>query len=178
MSAFAHFGTNEWVILFLVLLLGWLLGLISRAGGARKWRRAYEAERDARIEEQRDRDAALTTANARIAELEAAAAAAPVATKSAKLMPVSATPVTTPETLDLRRDDLSIIRGIGRGGERRLNAQGIYRYTDITGLSPADEAELEKLLGADPGYIEQEQWREQAALLEAGRADEHKAKFG
>jgi predicted flap endonuclease-1-like 5' DNA nuclease len=170
MPAFAHFGTNEWVILFLVLLLGWLLGLISRAGGARKWRRAYESERDARIEEQRDHEAALTAANTRVTELEAA--------QAPKVMPVSSTPVVTPETLDLRRDDLSIIRGIGRGGERRLNAQGLYRYTDIASLSPADEAELEQALGADPGYIEQEQWREQAALLEAGRGDEHKAKFG
>ncbi len=171
MPAFAHFGTNEWVILFLVLLLGWLLGLISRAGGARKWRRAYEAERDARIEEQRDHEAALATANTRIAELEAArtapVAAAPVVT-----------PTVTPDTLDLRRDDLSAIRGIGRGGERRLNAQGIYRYADIANLSPADEEALEQKLGADPGYIEQERWREQAALLDAGRVDEHRAKFG
>jgi predicted flap endonuclease-1-like 5' DNA nuclease len=171
MPAFAHFGTNEWVVLFLVLLLGWLLGLISRAGGARKWRRAYEAERDARIEEQRDHEAALATANTRISELEAA--------RTAKVVPAPVvTPTATPETLDLRRDDLSLIRGIGRGGERRLNAQGIYRYSDIAGLSPAEEEVLEESLGADPGYIQQERWREQAALLEAGRADEHKATFG
>jgi predicted flap endonuclease-1-like 5' DNA nuclease len=173
MPAFAHFGTNEWVILFLVLLLGWLLGLVSRSGGA-KWRRAYEAERDARIEEQRERDAALATANTRIAELEAAARPVPVAAAHA---PVVA-PVATAETLDLRRDDLSAIRGIGRGGERRLNAQGLYRYADIVGLSRADEEALEQKLGADPGYIEQERWREQAALLDAGRTDEHRATFG
>jgi predicted flap endonuclease-1-like 5' DNA nuclease len=170
MPAFAHFGTNEWVILFLVLLLGWLLGLVSRSGGA-KWRRAYEAERDARIEEQRDRDAALATANARIAELETTR---PVKTAAAP----TTTPVATPDTLDLRRDDLSVIRGIGKGGERRLNAQGIYRYADVASLSPADEEALEQKLGADPGYIEQERWREQAALLDGGRADEHRATFG
>ena len=45
-----EFTTNQWAILFLVLVLGWLLGLISRSGG-KKWKRAYEAERDARIEE-------------------------------------------------------------------------------------------------------------------------------
>ena len=71
------FTTNQWAILFLVLLLGWLLGLISRSGGA-KWRRAYETERDARIEERREHDAALTTATARIAELERARPAAAV----------------------------------------------------------------------------------------------------
>ena len=53
------FTTNQWAILFLVLVLGWLLGLISRSGGA-KWRRAYEAERDARVEEQREHNMALS----------------------------------------------------------------------------------------------------------------------
>jgi predicted flap endonuclease-1-like 5' DNA nuclease len=172
MPAFANFGTNEWVVLFLVLVLGWLLGLVSRSGGA-KWRRAYEAERDARIEEQRDRDAVLATANARIAELEAAAVTPVVAAPV-----VAPTKVTTAETLDLRRDDLSVIHGIGKGGERRLNASGIYRYSDIAALSPADEEALEEKLGADPGYIEQEKWREQAALLDAGKIDEHRARFG
>jgi predicted flap endonuclease-1-like 5' DNA nuclease len=169
MPAFANFGTNEWVVLFLVLVLGWLLGLISRSGGA-KWRRAYEAERDARIEEQRDHEAALATANARIADLETKRAGA-----TTLLAPGRAT---TPETLDLRRDDLSLIRGIGKSGERRLNGNGIYRYADIVNLTPADEAALEEKLGADPGYIEQEKWREQAALLDDGKADEHRATYG
>ncbi|UAK24972.1 hypothetical protein [Sphingomonas nostoxanthinifaciens] len=163
------FTTNQWAILFLVLVLGWLLGLVSRSGGA-KWRRAYEAERDARIEEQRDAAAAIDAANARIVALESA--------RPAVVAPVVSAPVTTANTLDLTRDDLARIQGIGTGGERRLNAEGIYRYSDITSLSPADETALEERMGADHGYIEQERWREQAALLEAGRVDEHRAKFG
>lgn len=170
MPAFANFGTNEWVVLFLVLVLGWLLGLVSRSGGA-KWRRAYEAERDARIEEQRDHAAALATANRRITELEAERPAPVVAPV------VAPARVATPETLDLRRDDLSMIRGIGKGGERRLNANGVYRYADIAGLSPTEVTELETKLGADPGYIDQEKWREQAALLEAGKIEEHRAQY-
>jgi len=163
------FTTNQWVILFLVLVLGWLLGLISRSGGA-KWRRAYEAERDARVEEQHEHNAALAEAHERIAELERArpaAATAPLAASTA-----------TPETLDLTRDDLALIRGVGPAGERRLNAEGIYRYTDITRLSPAEEAALEERMGADAGYIEQERWREQAALLAEGKVEEHRAAFG
>jgi predicted flap endonuclease-1-like 5' DNA nuclease len=166
-----EFTTSQWAILFLVLVLGWLLGLLSRSGG-KKWKRAYEAERDARADEQ----AELEAARARIAELEAARPAvvtAPVAEE-----PVEAAPVTTTETLDLTRDDLSRIRGIGAAGQRRLNEEGIYRYSDITGLTPAEEAELEQRLGADEGYIEQEQWREQAALLESGQDDQHRATFG
>ena len=166
-----EFTTNQWAILFLVLVLGWLLGLASRPGG-RKWKRAYQAERDARADEQ----AELEAARARVAELEAARSAAPAA--AVVEPPVAAAPVTTTETLDLTRDDLSLIRGIGAAGQRRLNEEGIYRYSDITGLTPAEEAELEKRLGADDGYIEQEQWREQAALLESGQIDQHRATFG
>ena len=33
-------------------------------------------------------------------------------------------------------------------------------------------------MGADHGYIEQEQWREQAALLADGKQDEHQRRFG
>ena len=163
-----EFTTNQWAILFLVLVLGWLLGLISRSGG-KKWRRAYEAERDARAEEQAELDAA----RARIAELEAARPAAVVA--EPKLAPA---PVATPETLDLRRDDLARIRGVGPAGERRLNEEGIHRYADIAALTPEEELALEQRLGADEGYIEQERWREQAALLDAGKLDEHRARFG
>ncbi|WP_294394423.1 hypothetical protein [uncultured Sphingomonas sp.] len=165
------FTTTEWAILFLVLLLGWLLGLISRSG--KKWRRLYESERDARAEEQREHEVALSAANARIAELERGRVA-----PAAAGAPLAGTATSTPDTLDLTHDDLTRIRGIGRSGERRLNAEGIYRYSDLVALTPAQEASLEHKLGADDGYIEQEQWREQAALLDAGRQDEHRARFG
>ena len=163
------FTTNQLAILFLVLLLGWLLGLISRSGGA-KWRRAYEAERDARTAEQRDHAAALAAAEARIAELERA--------RPAVAAPVAAPVPSRTETLDLTRDDLARIHGIGAAGERRLNAEGIYRYADITALTPAEETALEDRMGADHGYIEQERWREQAAMLAQGKTDEHRATFG
>ncbi|WP_174273206.1 hypothetical protein [Sphingomonas bacterium] len=165
------FTTNQWVVLFLVLLLGWLLGLISRSGSA-KWRRAYEAERDARIEENREHAAALETANARVAELERAR---PVTAPT--VAPVAA-PVATAATLDLTRDDLGRIRGIGAPGEKRLNEVGVYRYADLANLSSANETALEEKLGADPGYIDQEKWREQAALLADGKIDEHRATYG
>lgn len=162
------FTTSQWAILFLVLLLGWLLGLISRAGG-KKWRLAYEAERDARIEDRREHAAELEAANAHIVDLERVRPAAGVAA------PASAP---TAATLDLRKDDLARIRGIGAAGERRLNDEGIYRYADIAGMSPADEAALERRMGAEDGYIEQEQWRDQAALLAAGDIAEHSRRFG
>ena len=59
------FTVNQWAILFLVLVLGWLLGMMSRSGSAR-WRRAAAEERAARDRVETERDAA----RARIAELE------------------------------------------------------------------------------------------------------------
>jgi len=173
-----EFTTNQWAILFLVLVLGWLLGLVSRSGG-KKWRRAYEAERDARAEEQ----AELEAARARIAELETpkpTRVREHATTRTAVVREPVAAPAPAPaaETLDLRHDDLARIRGIGAAGERRLNEEGIYRYADIIGLTDEEEAALERRLGADQGYIEQEQWREQAAMLDAGKVDEHRATYG
>ncbi|WP_116091654.1 hypothetical protein [Sphingomonas crusticola] len=171
-----EFTTNQWAILFLVLVLGWLLGLISRSGG-KKWKLAYEAERDARIDEQRH----LEAANARIVELENER---PVVVTPTTVAPVAAAePVTiaqrtTGDRFDSSRDDLSLIRGIGAAGQRRLNEEGIYRYADIAAMTPAEEAALEEKLGADEGYIEQERWREQAALLADGKLDEHRATYG
>lgn len=160
------FTTQQWVILFLVFVLGWLLGLLSRS--TKKVRRAYEAERDARVQEQREHAAALETAQARIVELEREGRA-----------PTRAVPNTTASSasLDLRRDDLSLIRGLGREGEQDLNEEGIYRYRQIVDLTRGEEAELEDRLGADRGYIEQERWREQASLLDDGRVDEHRSRY-
>lgn len=60
-----EFTTNQWAILLLVLVLGWLLGLLSASGGGR-WRREYEREREAR----RADEARLQAADARVAEYE------------------------------------------------------------------------------------------------------------
>ena len=67
------FTTNQWAILALVLLLGWLLGLASRSSG-RGWKREAADERARRrIAEER-----LDVAHARIAELERHPVVAPV----------------------------------------------------------------------------------------------------
>lgn len=52
------FTTNQWIVVALVLLAGWLLGMMSRSGGA-KWRTQYETERDAHKKLRSDYDAHL-----------------------------------------------------------------------------------------------------------------------
>jgi predicted flap endonuclease-1-like 5' DNA nuclease len=160
-SAMLGFTPNQWIILFLVLVLGWLLGLLSRSGGGR-WKREYEREREARQSE----ETRIRAANERIAELERHAP--PVGAATGAGIGAAARG---------HRDDLSLIRGIGRSGETRLNEFGITRYRDLTALSPADEAALEGRLGTEPGLIAREQWREQADLLAHGKADEHRQRF-
>ena len=162
------FTTNQWAILALVLILGWLLGLMSRSGGGR-WRHEYEREHRERLALEAGREAhesRYRAANERIAELERHAP--PVSGSTGAGVAAAASG---------RRDDLSLIHGIGRDGETRLNDFGLYRYRDITALSPADEAALEGRLGAEPGMIRRDRWREQAEMLAAGHVREHRERF-
>jgi predicted flap endonuclease-1-like 5' DNA nuclease len=187
-----EFSTNQWAVIGLVLILGWLFGLLMRSG-AGKWRRAFEQERALRIATEKERDthatrltelegererrielerereghiARTTAANARIAELERDQPAFSGATAGSVVAAAAG-----------RRDDLALIHGIGRSGESRLNDLGVYSYGDIIGLSPADEAALEGRLGAEPGAIADGKWREQADLLKHGKTEEQAKLF-
>jgi predicted flap endonuclease-1-like 5' DNA nuclease len=186
------FTTNQWIILALVLILGWLLGLMTMTGG-RKWKKAFEseraarvvadgeivrlttenerlaAERDQRIAVEKERDSLLArsaAANARIAELEKHSPA--IGSRTAGTIAAAASG---------QRDDLARIYGIGRGGETRLNELGLHRYADVIEMSPNDEASLEGWLGLSPGTIADERWREQADMLRRGEFDEHARRF-
>lgn len=53
-----NFTGNGWMILGLTLVIGWLLGLLSRSGGG-KWKAAYNRERDAHLALRKDYDAHL-----------------------------------------------------------------------------------------------------------------------
>lgn len=186
------FTTNQWVVLALVLVLGWFLGMLMFAGG-RKWRKAFEAERQARIaadtendrlaqnitelegererrialEEERDAHLARAdAANNRIAELEK---------RSAFVNPDTAGSIAAAASGN--RDDLSLIFGVGRAGEIKLNELGIHRFADIITLSLADEAALEGRMGLAPGTIADERWRDQAEMLRKGKYDDHARMF-
>lgn len=161
------FTTDQWAIVALVLVLGWLLGLLSRTGGAR-WRREAESERAARIAAERDRDARVEAANARIAELERHAPPVTAAGTGGSIAAAAAG----------RLDDLTLIHGIDRARETQLNDAGIHGYRDIAGMSDTDEAALEARLALPTGLIRREQWREQAELLRAGKVDEVRRRWG
>ncbi len=52
------FTLNQWAVVALVFVAGWLVGLMSRSG-SKKWRLRYEAERDAHLAARRDYEARL-----------------------------------------------------------------------------------------------------------------------
>lgn len=165
--------------LALALLAGWLLGLASNRSG-RKWRDRYEAEEAAHLA-QRDE---LAAANARIQELEAINAR--LERSVADRRPVAPVADAAPNKRDSAirswfyggTDVLARIHGIDEHRERQLNQLGIQHFRDIENLPREDELPLEERLGLPRGTIVEERWREQAALLRAGRTDEHAGRFG
>ena len=52
------------------------------------------------------------------------------------------------------------------------------RYADLASLSDTDEIALERRIGLPAGFIQREQWREQAALLAEGKGQDHHVRFG
>jgi predicted flap endonuclease-1-like 5' DNA nuclease len=165
-AAMVEFTTNQWIILGLVLVLGWLLGLASRSGGG-KWKRAYREEQDAHAAYSTENEARIKASNERIAELDRNAPLIGAGTASA-----------IGGAARGQRDNLSQIRGVDRDLEIRLNECGVHSFRDVARISRAEQAELEGRLGLEPGRIDHEAWRDQAALLARGRVDEHHAEFG
>lgn len=162
------FTINEWAIVALVFVLGWLLGLASRSD--RRWRRQYEEERAAHAALRRDHDdlqrdhrAHIAAADTRTADLERRAPAVTAGTVGATAVANAATPG--------HRDDLTRIDGIDAHDEVRLNEAGIHDYRDLAALSGNDAAALEGQLGYTQGRIDSQRWREQAARLADSRMD-------
>jgi predicted flap endonuclease-1-like 5' DNA nuclease len=157
------FTANQWAILALVLILGWLMGLLSRSGGA-KWRRAYQDE----VAVRRNVETQHAAARERIVELERQNAH-PVGPGTAGAIGAAAAG---------NRDDLALIHGIGRTREISLNDAGIHSYRQVEALSDSDAAALEARLGLKSGTIAYEEWREQAAALREHGVDAHRTRWG
>jgi len=156
------FTTNQIVILALVLVLGWLLGLASRSGGA-KWK-AQAAEDRARADAA---EARIAAADARIAELERHAPAVGVGTAGSIAAAARG-----------GRDDLTVIRGVDGARETQMNDAGYHSFAQVARMSDTDAAALEGRLALTSGEVDRQEWREQARLLAARNHDEHRRRWG
>ena len=176
MSDLPYTTPLQFIGLALALVAGWLLGMATSAGG-RRWRERYEAERDAHAAVRNE----LAAANTQIRDLEAANAQ--LERRQADMRPLPASDPAPRRDSAIRSwfyggtDVLARIHGIDEHRERQLNELGIQHFRDIEGLRPEDELPLEERLGIPRGTIVDERWREQAALLRAGRTDEHLRRF-
>ncbi|WP_084582198.1 hypothetical protein [Sphingomonas azotifigens] len=176
MSDLPYTTPLQFIGLALALVAGWLLGMATSAGG-RRWRERYEAERDAHAAARNE----LTAANAQIRELETANAQLERRQTEMRALPASDPAPRRDSAIRSwfygGTDVLARIHGIDEHRERQLNELGIQHFRDIEDLRPEDELALEERLGLPRGTIVGEHWREQAALLRAGRTDEHLRRF-
>lgn len=197
---------TQFIALGLLFLVGWLWGYASHNGG-RKWRRRHEEATQKYAAYRNEAESDLRDAKHRIATLEAANASperqnagdkAAITGPKAKLPPAPPTMSSTSAPLALANtqpgslgdkpqkgglgvggpDDLTRIRGIDTLLGTRLVALGVTRYDDIEKLSAVDEMALEHRLALPVGLVAREQWRDQAALLRAGKDSEHRERFG
>lgn len=91
---------------------------------------------------------------------EAPKADADVAADAASLP--AARPVALLDTAPAETDDLKLIKGIGPGLEKQLNALGVYRFDQIAAFSDADLAWVDANLTAFKGRCFRDDWIGQA----------------
>lgn len=92
--------------------------------------------------------------------------AAPKPARKAAPKPVRAAAV-APKPKKRTPDDLKLIKGIGPGLEKKLNAQGIYRFDQIAKWNQKEVDAFNTLLSFK-GRIERDTWLKQAKTLAAG----------
>ncbi|KQM60026.1 MULTISPECIES: hypothetical protein [unclassified Sphingomonas] len=173
---------TQFAVLALVLFAGWLFGLASSSGG-KKWKQRYRDEEAAHKAYRAEVAADLKTRDERLREVEAerdrsATERGTATTTAAATATGAAASNSGGGFFGWGGDNLSRIRGIDADLEHALGQRGIKTYRAIEGLSEADERALEDDLRLRPGTIDEERWREQAAMLRAGHDDDHRSRWG
>ena len=65
----------------------------------------------------------------------------------------------------LVKDDLQVIKGIGPFIEEKLNALGIYTFSQISKMTPEIEEEVNVAIEFFPGRVKRDEWAKQASEL-------------
>lgn len=180
----------QFVVLALVLIMGFTFGLASN-NGRKKWRQRYDNVVENSNTYRAEIAGQLRDAESRIATLESENATLRAQASGPPEKPVTVPAPVTPAAAPAKKswfawggdhrddgDDLTRLRGLDTDLAARLRGLGVTRYTDISEMSAEDEIALEQRLTIPAGYITREQWREQAELLEGGNIAKHKKRFG
>jgi len=101
--------------------------------------------------------------------------AAPIAAPAAKAAAPVAT--ATPAAPSSGVDDLTRIRGIDAGMQKKLQVLGVSRFADIAKWGGSDVARVNQALGATK-RVEQENWIEQAQVLAKGGDTDYSRRLG
>ena len=170
---------TQYAVLALLLVAGWFFGLASHPGG-RKWRTRYEEEREAHAAYRRETETQRKADAERLAELERRNAE--LERDRGAAMPAAPLPADAPARGAWlgsgKPDDLARIRGIDAPLATQLGEVGITSYGDVERLSDADAADLERRLALREGTIARDEWREQARMLDAGREEDWRGRYG
>jgi len=70
-----------------------------------------------------------------------------------------------------KKDNLTLIKGVGAVLEKRLNELGVYHFDQIASWTPSQQEFMDERM-AFPGRVERENWVEQAKLLATGAETE------
>ncbi|KQN73947.1 NADH-quinone oxidoreductase subunit NuoE [Devosia sp. Leaf64] len=74
-------------------------------------------------------------------------------------------------------DDLKLITGVGPVLERKLNAVGITKWSQVAAMTPEEIAKLESSLNFK-GRVARDNWLQQADVLARGGIEEYRKVFG
>ena len=74
-------------------------------------------------------------------------------------------------------DDLKLITGVGPVVERKLNAIGVTKWSQVAAMTPEDIAKLESSLNFK-GRVARDNWLAQAEVLARGGIEEYRKVFG
>ncbi len=80
------------------------------------------------------------------------------------------------QALDVGKDDLKLIKGVGPKLEGLLNEAGVFHFSQIADWTPAEVAWVEEHLVEFKGRVVRDDWVDQAKILAAGGETEFSAR--
>ena len=147
------------ICLILAALLGGIIGYLLGRSGCDKQGKCHE-EKENTHELHIDKNGISSTT-------EATTLMADTATEVEEDASAGIQPILLTEAREGGKDNLQLIKGVGKVLEKVLNETGIYHFDQIANLTTKEVSWLDNSMSF-PGRIEREEWVSQAKDLAAG----------